>query len=110
MLPNALWMTGQNSSAIASVVIEPTNLFDQNTFMSPPEPIIDSRKASSARLPSTSANVNGARGMPIEDITDYAEAQHQPDVLTKSTLSESAQTIVVSDNFYHYEKLILKSF
>jgi hypothetical protein len=27
--------------------------------------------------------------------------------LTKSALSESAQTIVVSDYFYHYEKLIL---
>src|SRR5207253_2815111 len=31
----------------------------------PPEPIIDSRNASSARLPSTSASVNGASGMPI---------------------------------------------
>src|SRR6185295_3154680 len=62
---NALSMTGQNSSTIASVVIEPTRPFDQNTFMSPPEPIIDRRNASSARLPSTSASVNGARGMPI---------------------------------------------
>jgi hypothetical protein len=64
-LPNALSMTGQNSSTIASVVIEPTRPFDQNTFMSPPEPIIDRRNASSARLPSTSASVNGASGMPI---------------------------------------------
>jgi len=29
------------------------------------EPIMASRKASSARLPSTSASVNGASGMPI---------------------------------------------
>ena len=65
-LPNAQSMTGQNSSTIASVVIEPTRPLDQNTFMSPPEPIIDSRNASSARLPSTSASVNGASGMPIE--------------------------------------------
>ena len=50
---------------MASVVIEPTSQFDQNTRMSPPEPIIDRRKASSALLPSTSASVNGARGMPI---------------------------------------------
>ena len=64
-LPNALSITGQNSSTIASVVIEPTRPFDQNTFMVPPEPIIDSRNASSARLPSTSASVNGASGMPI---------------------------------------------
>ena len=63
--PNTLSMTGQNSSTIASVVIDPTRPFDQNTFMSPPEPIIDSRNASSARLPSTSASVNGASGMPI---------------------------------------------
>jgi hypothetical protein len=42
---------------IASVVIEPTRPFDQNTFMSPPEPIIDNRNASSARLPSTSEDV-----------------------------------------------------
>src|SRR4051794_14976613 len=58
-------MMGQNSSTIASVVIEPTRPFDQNTLRSPPEPIIDRRKASSARLPSTSASVNGASGMPI---------------------------------------------
>ena len=65
MLPNALSITGQNSSTIASVVIVPTSPLDQNTFMSPPAPIIDSRNASSARLPSTSASVNGASGMPI---------------------------------------------
>ena len=58
-------MTGQNSSTMASVVIEPTSEFDQNTRRSPPEPIIDSRNASSARLPSTSASVNGASGIPI---------------------------------------------
>jgi hypothetical protein len=46
-------------------VIEPTRPFDQNTFMSPPEPIIDSRKASSAQLPSTTASVSGASGMLI---------------------------------------------
>src|SRR5205823_10779431 len=57
-LPSTLSMTGQNSSTIASVVIEPTRPLDQNTFMSPPEPIIDRRNASSARLPSTSARVN----------------------------------------------------
>jgi hypothetical protein len=33
--------------------------------MSPPEPIIDSRNASSARLPSTNASLNGARGILI---------------------------------------------
>ena len=49
----------------ASVVIEPTSPFDQNTRMSPPAPIIDRRNASSVRLPSTSASVNGASGMPI---------------------------------------------
>src|SRR5258705_12207411 len=64
-LPNALSISGQNSSTMASVVIEPTRPFDQNTFMSPPEPIIDNRNASSARLPSTSASVHGASGMPI---------------------------------------------
>src|SRR5215510_12975296 len=58
-------ISGQNSRMIASVVIEPTRPFDQNTFMSPPEPIIDRRKASSARLPSTRARVNGASGTPI---------------------------------------------
>ena len=47
------------------MVIEPTSPFDQNTFMSPPAPIIDRRNASSARLPSTSASVNGAKGMLI---------------------------------------------
>src|ERR1700730_9324795 len=36
-------------STIVSVVIEPTRPFDQNTFMSPPDPIIDSRNASSAQ-------------------------------------------------------------
>jgi hypothetical protein len=51
-------MTGQNSRTIAKVVIEPTRPFDPNTFMSPPQPIIDSRNASSAQLPSTSARVN----------------------------------------------------
>ena len=61
----ALSIIGQNSSAIASVVIEPTSQFDQNTVMSPPEPIIDRRKASSALLPSTRASVKGARGMEI---------------------------------------------
>ena len=54
----ALSITGQNSRMIASVVIEPTRAFDQNTLTLPPEPIIDRLKASSARLPSTSANVN----------------------------------------------------
>src|SRR5258705_2099841 len=63
-LPNALSITGQNNSTIASVVIEPTRPFDQNTFMSPPEPIIDRRNACSAPVPSTSASVNGASGMP----------------------------------------------
>ena len=58
-------MSGQNNSAIANVVIEPTRPFDQNTRMSPPEPIIDRRNASSALLPSTNARVKGARGMPI---------------------------------------------
>ena len=58
-------ITGQNSSRNANVVIEPTRPFDQNTRMSPPEPIIDRRKESSARLPRTSASVNGASGMPI---------------------------------------------
>lgn len=46
-------------------MIEPTRPFDQNTFKVPAEPIIDRRKASSARLPSTSASVNGAKGIPI---------------------------------------------
>ena len=64
-LPKALSITGQNRRTIASVVIEPTRPFDQKTFISPPEPIIDRRNASSARLPSTSASVNGASGMPI---------------------------------------------
>ena len=64
-LPNTRSITGQNSSTIASVVIEPTRPFDQNTLRSPPAPIIDRRNASSARLPSTSASVNGANGMPI---------------------------------------------
>jgi len=50
--------------------------------MSPPEPIIDSRNASSARLPSTSASANGARGNAdfLENATDDAEAEHQPAV------------------------------
>jgi len=65
MPTKALSITGQNRRTIASVVIEPTRPFDQNTFMSPPAPIIDWRNASSARLPSTSASVNGASGMPI---------------------------------------------
>ncbi len=55
----------QNSSTIASVMIEPTRPFDQNTLSLPSEPIIGRRKASSVRLPSTSARVNGARGMLI---------------------------------------------
>jgi hypothetical protein len=58
-------MRGQNNNLIASVVIEPTRPFDQNTFMSPP--IIDSRSASSARLPSIS-----------EEITE--ETEHQSNV------------------------------
>ena len=37
----------------ASVVIEPTNPFDQNTLTSPPEPIMARRKASSARASGT---------------------------------------------------------
>ena len=45
--------------------MDPTSAFDQNTRKSPPDPIIDSRNASSARLPSTSASVNGASGIPI---------------------------------------------
>jgi hypothetical protein len=43
--------------------------FDQNTFMSPPAPIIDSRIASSARLPSTRARVNGASGEHLNSIS-----------------------------------------
>ena len=58
-------ISGQNSRISASVVIEPTSQFDQNTRRSPSAPIIDRRNASSARLPSTSASVNGASGMPI---------------------------------------------
>src|SRR5205814_1225016 len=58
-------ISGQNSSTTASVEIEPTSPFDQNTRRSPPAPIIDRRKASSARLPRTSASVNGASGMAI---------------------------------------------
>src|SRR5450631_1029919 len=57
--------SGQTSSTSASVVIVPTRPLDQNTRMSPPAPIIDRRNASSLRLPSTKASVNGARGMPI---------------------------------------------
>jgi hypothetical protein len=49
-LLKALSITGQNNSAMASVVIEPTSPFDQNTPTLPPEPIIESRNASSARL------------------------------------------------------------
>src|SRR5215470_3974085 len=60
---NAWWMSGQNSRISASVVIDPTSQFDQNTRKSPPEPIIDRRNDDSARLPSTSASVNGASGM-----------------------------------------------
>src|SRR5712692_7622883 len=58
-------INGQKSRTSASVVIVPTRPFDQNTRMSPAEPIIDRRKESSARLPSTMASVNGAGGMPI---------------------------------------------
>src|SRR5262245_40346057 len=58
-------MSGQNNRMSASVVIEPTSPFDQNTRRSPPAPIIAKRKASSARLPSTNASVNGANGIPI---------------------------------------------
>ena len=47
------------------VAIDPTRPFDQNTRMSPPEPIIERRNESSARLPSTSARVNGASGIAI---------------------------------------------
>ena len=58
-------ISGQNSSTIAIVVMLPTKPFDQNTRMSPAEMIIDWRKASSARLPSTNARVNGASGILI---------------------------------------------
>src|SRR4051812_28118602 len=64
-LLNSLSITDQNSRMIASVVIVPTSQFDQNTPRLPPDPIIERRNASSARLPSTSASVNGAKGMPI---------------------------------------------
>ena len=43
----------------------PTRPLDQKTRMSPPEPIIESRKESSARLPSTIASVRGASGIEI---------------------------------------------
>jgi dihydroxy-acid dehydratase len=58
-------IAGQNSRIRARLVIEPTSPFDQNTRRSPPAPIMDRRNASSARLPSTSARVKGASGMPI---------------------------------------------
>src|SRR6266481_1248957 len=61
----ALESSGQNNNASARVVIEPTNPFDQNTPRLPPEPIIERRNESSARLPSTSASVRGASGIPI---------------------------------------------
>src|SRR2546427_330233 len=62
---NRRLISGQNSRSSASVVMEPTRPFDQNTRRSPPAPIIAKRKASSARLPNTNASVNGASGMPI---------------------------------------------
>src|SRR2546421_310293 len=62
---NSGLISGQNSRSSASVVMEPTRPFDQNTRRSPPAPIIAKRKASSARLPNTNASVNGASGMPI---------------------------------------------
>src|SRR5579862_599110 len=58
-------MSGQRSRTRAREAIVPTRPLDQNTRISPSAPIIDSRKESSARLPSTSASVNGASGMPI---------------------------------------------
>jgi hypothetical protein len=48
---NTLSITGQNSSVMASVVIAPTRPLDQNMPTLPPEPIMASRNASSARLP-----------------------------------------------------------
>src|SRR3954451_22859972 len=76
-----LSMTGQNSSTIASVVIEPTRPFDQNTFMSPPEPIIDSRNASSAVAEHQRQRERRQRNADLlEDVADHAKTQHQPDV------------------------------
>src|SRR5262249_21965357 len=57
-----LEMIGQNRRTSASVAIEPTSGFDQNTRRSPSAPIMARRKESSARLPSTSAKVSGASG------------------------------------------------
>src|SRR3569623_154423 len=55
----------RNSRIKESVVIEPTSQFDQKMPNEPEPEIIASRKASSALLPSTSAKVSGASGMPI---------------------------------------------
>src|SRR3569623_380029 len=62
-IPFSIWV--RNRRMNDSVVIEPTSQFDQNTPIEPPPEIFDSRKASSALLPSTSARVSGASGMPI---------------------------------------------
>src|SRR3569833_672492 len=62
-MPFSIWV--RNSRMNDSVVIEPTSQFNQNTPNEPPPEIIDSRKASSALQPSTSARVSGASGMPI---------------------------------------------
>jgi hypothetical protein len=50
-LPNALSITGQNSSKIVGVVIERARPIDQNNFVSPPEPIIDSRGKRTTSIP-----------------------------------------------------------
>ena len=60
----------------------PTSPFDQNTLMSPRDPSIVCRNASSARSPSTSASTSGASGYVelLEHVADDAEHQHHPDV------------------------------
>src|SRR5258708_27086509 len=64
-LPTALSITGQNNSTIANVVIEPTRPFDQNTFMSPPEPTTASRNPPPARWQTPNPKVNGPKGCPF---------------------------------------------
>jgi hypothetical protein len=76
--PSALSITGQNTSRIAKVVIEPTRPFDQNTVMSPagadhrqPERILGAVAEHQRQRERREGNADL-----LEDVADDAEAQH----------------------------------
>jgi len=67
--------SGQNRSTSASVAIEPTRPFDQNTRRSPP--IRSSTGGRNPRaFPRTSARVNGASGMAISEHVATRRDEH----------------------------------